>query len=58
VQPAVESDPAAPVAVGIRVRAFEDVGQLAHILNEKLPFKWVFLTTRYPGRIDKSQKQQ
>jgi hypothetical protein len=54
VQPAVESDPAASVAVGIRVRAFDDACQLAHILNEKLPLETVFLTMRSCCREDKS----
>jgi hypothetical protein len=43
VQPAVEGDPAAPLVVRIWVRAFEDVGQLAHILNKQVSFKQVLL---------------
>ncbi|UCF05840.1 MAG: hypothetical protein JSV33_02035 [bacterium] len=42
-QPAMESDPAVPVAVWIWVRALENVGQLAHILNKQVPFEQVVL---------------
>jgi hypothetical protein len=43
VQPAVESDPTAPMTIRIRVRTLDDIGQLTHVFNKQIPFKQVLL---------------